>query len=550
MTTESSQRHRYVVIGPVLAARGFCDTVLAGESAVIADDVQEAARLLGPSGVTAAIVLGLHNSRDERSTLEVALHGPAFADIPVALVGPMPTLGSRVDAIRLGAAGVLPEGPRLNELDAVLGRGPADDLVDLATDRSPAAALERTLQLLRSCGFTGTLGATLAEDLGVISFVKGCIIGTRFRGLFDDDALVALLHAAPHAPVQFEVIEAHSCASEPCGTAEDVSVLLIEDDDDTRRVYTRHLERAGLRVTAAATPEEGLALAVRARPDVVVTDLHMPRIDGWRVLAELRSDPATMDARLVLFSALHEILGDLERTGVVADAFVKKDGHARTLIDVVVQMGRPRAAVRHKLKNGEPVTTSTADISLGAMLAELADRPGWHLVLIDDDWTRAEVHVENGRFSGANASTPGGALDGIAALNYALSLRPARVQLVALPWTSGGAGESILPLLDGVRTAQRRDIERRDEECLAADASLVFARERLRVYRHRVTLDLRPALAALSRGESPRSLVSSGAFDPMLIDRLVIDLVRRGVARPVDAVRDPGGALVHALSVH
>jgi DNA-binding response OmpR family regulator len=553
MTSEKSERvhHRFVVIGPVLSARDFCDAVLAQENTCIVEDVAEASRMLGTEGITAAILLSVRNARDDRSALELAVNNPAFDGVPIVLIGAMSVLSESVDAIRIGAAGVLPERPTMAELEAVVGFGPADVQVDLAIDRSTAGALERTLHLLRSLRFTGTVGSVICDERAVLSFVKGRTVGTRFRDLRDEDALAARLQAASKTTTEFTVNEVSESTMTQRGRAQDVSVVLIDDDVDTLRVYAKHLETAGALVVTASTPEEGFAAAQRIRPDVVVTDLHMPRVDGWRLLSDLRSTPATADARLVLFSSLHEAVDDLERSNVDTDAFVKKDGHSRPLVDAVAGLGRPRAVLRQKLNHAEPVTTTTEEVPVGAILAELASRPGWHLVIVDDDWERSEIYIEDGRFAGARASgpnagmhdqlnplcevgaPPGGQiadqLGGIAALCRGLSLRPARIQVVALPWTTAAAGEPILTVLDRIRTSSR--VMSPEQTWASAGSSLVFDRKLLRVYCHRVTLDLMPILAALSRGETPKSLVDTGVFDADLMERLVVDLMRRGVAR-------------------
>jgi PAS domain S-box-containing protein len=68
-------------------------------------------------------------------------------------------------------------------------------------------------------------------------------------------------------------------------------VLVIDDDPNVRDLVRRTVEKEGFRVRYASGGEEGLSLARRLRPDVITLDVMMPRMDGWSVLAALKSDP-------------------------------------------------------------------------------------------------------------------------------------------------------------------------------------------------------------------------------------------------------------------
>jgi DNA-binding response OmpR family regulator len=65
-------------------------------------------------------------------------------------------------------------------------------------------------------------------------------------------------------------------------------VLVAEDDHDIRELVARTLERAGHRVVQAADGEEALRLALAQRPDLVVLDGAMPKVDGFEVARQLR----------------------------------------------------------------------------------------------------------------------------------------------------------------------------------------------------------------------------------------------------------------------
>ncbi len=78
-----------------------------------------------------------------------------------------------------------------------------------------------------------------------------------------------------------------------------LSVLLVEDDLDGRRLCAEWLTGAGFQVQEAHNGLQALERALEARPDVVVTDLHIPGIDGFELTRRLKRDPRTRDIPVV-----------------------------------------------------------------------------------------------------------------------------------------------------------------------------------------------------------------------------------------------------------
>jgi two-component system, cell cycle response regulator DivK len=73
------------------------------------------------------------------------------------------------------------------------------------------------------------------------------------------------------------------------------SVLLVEDDFDGRRMYAEWLTNAGFRVQQAHNGLQALECAFQSIPDVVVTDLAIPGIDGFELTRRLKQDSRTCD---------------------------------------------------------------------------------------------------------------------------------------------------------------------------------------------------------------------------------------------------------------
>ena len=89
-------------------------------------------------------------------------------------------------------------------------------------------------------------------------------------------------------------------------------ILLAEDDRFLRRAAEAALKRAGFTVLAAADGEEALRMAMAEKPDLVLLDLIMPKLQGFEVLKALKGDPATAAIPVVVLSNLGQD-GDVQR---------------------------------------------------------------------------------------------------------------------------------------------------------------------------------------------------------------------------------------------
>ena len=81
------------------------------------------------------------------------------------------------------------------------------------------------------------------------------------------------------------------------------TVLVIEDEAPLRANIARILSAEGYRVVAAADGDEGVRRVLEERPDLVICDILMPRLDGFGVLAALRSRPETAALPFIFLTA-------------------------------------------------------------------------------------------------------------------------------------------------------------------------------------------------------------------------------------------------------
>ena len=126
-------------------------------------------------------------------------------------------------------------------------------------------------------------------------------------------------------------------------------VLLADDNADMRHYVERLLKAAGYRVNAHPDGEAALEAARREAPDLVLTDIMMPRLDGFGLLSALRADPNLRDIPVLLLSAR---AGEEEKVAGLksgADDYLTKPFSARELI-ARVQANMELARVRREAK--------------------------------------------------------------------------------------------------------------------------------------------------------------------------------------------------------
>ncbi len=83
-------------------------------------------------------------------------------------------------------------------------------------------------------------------------------------------------------------------------------ILVVEDDIPLRNVYEMRLKLEGYDVIVAGDGEDGLSLAVKERPNLVMLDLMMPKISGMDVLDILKSTPETKKIPVLVLTALNQ----------------------------------------------------------------------------------------------------------------------------------------------------------------------------------------------------------------------------------------------------
>jgi CheY-like chemotaxis protein len=112
-------------------------------------------------------------------------------------------------------------------------------------------------------------------------------------------------------------------------------ILVVERDPHVRELERYFLEEAGYAVEFAADGRGALDQARTSRPQILITEILVPRLDGLALCRTLKSDPATRGIAVLIFSIL---LAQSRAMEAGADAFLRKPLADRRLVDTVREL--------------------------------------------------------------------------------------------------------------------------------------------------------------------------------------------------------------------
>ena len=101
-------------------------------------------------------------------------------------------------------------------------------------------------------------------------------------------------------------------------------IMLVEDDNNLREIYGARLLAEGYEIVSAKDGEEALALAVKEKPDLIISDIMMPKISGFDMLDILRSTAETKHTKVIMMTALSQVEDKDRANRLGADRYLIK----------------------------------------------------------------------------------------------------------------------------------------------------------------------------------------------------------------------------------
>ena len=493
--------------------------------------------------------------------VEALLDDPLTEPVPIVVVGSFRAPDESARFVALGVARALPK-PVLADLlrrscdeilDAregrtlriTLGEPTLEQLADRLAQELRRALVDSVDGPARSCRVPlGEGTEVLAALWGAIARVQE-IVAQRTGGAihFGGDAPEGAVALAPW--LQKDVGAADRLGSRGRGAAADVRldgrrVVVADDDPGVTWFISDLLRTAGCEVHEALDGAQALELAFRVQPELVVSDILMPGIDGFALCRALKRDVALRDTPVILLSWKEDLLQRVRELGANAAAYMRKESDSRAILARAREVLRPRARIEMRLR-GEGEVRGRLDGLTARLLLELvgAIRSDAR-VTVRDASHLYEIEIRGGVPSKATRTAADGgyvrgertlaSLLGVGSGRFVISpssgpvrgeLSGSLSELLAKPIA---AARGALAVTTGAGTMQ---VERIGIDDAALEEYL------------RATPDpARSLLKRVARGESPRQMLLAGEMPPSLFEDVVADLAARGA---ITLVQGSGG---------
>jgi DNA-binding response OmpR family regulator len=131
--------------------------------------------------------------------------------------------------------------------------------------------------------------------------------------------------------------------------------MLVEDDKSLREIYGIRMVAEGYEIVSAGDGEEALAIAVKERPDLILSDVMMPKISGFDMLDILRATPETKDVKVIMMTALSSEAQRARGEALGANRYLVK---SQVGIEDVVR------SVKEVLEDKEPVVAASTPANI------------------------------------------------------------------------------------------------------------------------------------------------------------------------------------------
>lgn len=312
-------------------------------------------------------------------------------------------------------------------------------------------------------------------------------------------------------------------------------VVVADDDPAVVWFLADLLKTAGCTVHEAFDGKQALEAAYKTSPDIVLSDILMPELDGFSLCRALRRDVALRDVPVVLLSWKEDLLQRVRELGANAAGYVRKESDTRAILARMREALRPRAHVETRLRDEQEVRGRLDGVSVRTLLEVVcATRPDARVSVRDASFLY-EIEIRSGAPQKAiRTSGDGSVLRAQAAMAAMLGISAGRFTVTA-------STSSVDADLEGSLAAQlARPIAR-----ARAAISLLTGPKMMTV--ERVDLDkvamedylratpnrARELVRRMAEGSAPRDLVLEGIVEPSLVEDVVSDLAARGLVHGV-----------------
>jgi len=536
-----------LVVGPEAIADTLLDTE--DQRAIECERTEDAQHAIGLARAIAPDVVVLDAQVPQAAELvEAFADDPLTEPVPIVVVG---KLGSEATArfIALGVARTLSAPYSGDALRSV-----CDEALDQRDGRTMRLALgdptieqlgERLADEVRRAivgsvdSASRTKRVSLGEGTEVMAAIWGAISrvrevvtsrtggAVRFAGSGPEGTIA--LAFQPDMPGADRVRRGRGAAADV--TLEGRRVVVADDDPGVTWFLSDLLRTTGCIVHEALDGTTALEIAMRTSPDVIISDILMPKMDGFALSRAIKRDVALRDTPVILLSWKEDLLQRVRELGASAAAYLRKESDARSVLARVREVLWPRARVEARLKGTGEVRGRLDGLTVRSLLEFVSTLRQDARVSIRDASCLYEVELRDGAPRRATRTAgDGNFARGPKVLRELLGVSAGR--FIVAPATHG----ALVGELTGTLAAQLEKHIAAARGAMAVTTGAHATRAaRLQldddILDHYLRATPEPAhslIVRLAKGTSPRTLLLEGQVVPSFLDDVLTDLAARG----------------------
>jgi DNA-binding response OmpR family regulator len=322
---------------------------------------------------------------------------------------------------------------------------------------------------------------------------------------------------------------------------DEMKVLVVDDDAAVCWFLAGVLKTAGATVYEARDGQRALEIAKHVRPDIVISDILMPKLDGFGLSRALRHDIVLRDSPIVLLSWKEDLLQRVRELGADADGYLRKEASAGTIVQRVRELCRPRARIRQRVRSKAEVRGRLDGLTTFTLMSQVCAAWRDATLTVRDASYLYEIDVRGHRPVRATRTATTGSFDrGPSVLAALLGVGDGRFAITA-------------PKHEDV--AERQDLDGTLEEQLApviatarSAQALLTGDNLMRVSRVEIDEDAllsyfgatpepaKSVMLKLAQGACPRDLVTSGRVSARMLEDVLLDVASHAaVVQVLDA---------------
>jgi CheY-like chemotaxis protein len=493
--------------------------------------------------------------------VEALLDDPLTEPVPLVVLGAFAAPEDSARYVALGVAKALTKPVTIDTL-----RGACDEILDARDGRTMRITLgeptveqltDRLVEELRRAMVDAVdkparyYRVPLGEGTEVVGALWGAIariqeIVTQRTGgkvRFGGDAPEGAVALAPW--LHHDLPGTERMAGRGRGAGADVRlrgrrVVVADDDPGVTWFISDLLRTAGCEVHEALDGATALDLAYRFQPDLVVSDILMPNLDGFALCRALRRDVALRDTPVILLSWKEDLLQRVRELGASAAAYMRKESDSRSILARVREVLRPRARVEARLKATGEVRGRLDGLSPRLLLELVGTLRQNARVTVRDATCLFEIEIRDGAPRKATrTASDGGYRSGERALGSLLAVGAGR--FVVTPSTEpirADLSGSLFDLLARPVAAARGALRAVTGAATVNVERIVVDPATLEDYLRATPEPARTVVQKIAAGASPRQMLLAGDVSPGLLEDVLGDLAARDTLRVVEG---PGG---------